>query len=403
MADPTPLQPIRTDERIEAIDVVRGFALFGVLLANLVWWTQREHLEKAARDALPTARLDAVVTQANTLLIEGKFFTLFSFLFGLGFAVQLQRAAARGGDGTRIYRRRLLVLLGIGLLHNTFVWAGDVLHIYALLGLLLPFANRLATRTLLWSGLVTATLLPAVVHALHAMLLPQTDDIGPTEGFAALTQGPFLRVIEYFTVSTWDYWRSSFGAGFTVDVFGRFLLGIWAGRVLLLHEPLRHARLFRWLLAVGLAVGLLGNAVVVAAPDLFGQADARSTITRFLLPLVRTISVPALSAAYLAALVLGLQRPRIAAMLRHLAPVGRMALTNYLTQSLFYVLVFHGYCGLGLLGKVGSTFCLGCAVLLFAAQMLFSRVWLQRFRFGPAEWLWRSLTYGRPQPMRLPA
>jgi uncharacterized protein len=155
------------------------------------------------------------------------------------------------------------------------------------------------------------------------------------------------------------------------------------------------------LLKWGLVFGLFGNGLWVLTIALTHSGVLAKTS-----PWVLAAQLPiyaghvAMAAFYLAAIVLLSQRPAWQRRLSHLGPVGRMALTNYLTHSLIYLLLFYGF-GLGLLGRVGATLCLVLSVAIFAAQILFSSWWLRRFRFGPAEWLWRSLTYGSRQPMRI--
>jgi uncharacterized protein len=179
-------------------------------------------------------------------------------------------------------------------------------------------------------------------------------------------------------------------------VFWKFLLGFLIGRRLLLQQAERHIPLFRRLLPWALAAGLAGNAVWLAfEAGALGESPT---------PLTAAIWVPieigilGLSLTYLSALVLLFQRPAWKRRLSLLAPVGRMALTNYLAQSFLIVAVFYGV-GLGLMGKIGTAVCIPIAIFFFAVLTAVSRWWLGRFRFGPAEWLWRSLTYGRAQPM----
>lgn len=147
------LAPIGAAERIELIDVVRGFALYGVLLANLIWISQEGAVTPAQVAALPTATVDRVVRYAVQFFIDWKFYTLFAFLFGLGFSVQLIRAEQRGVAIIPIYVRRLVVLLGFGLAHAYLVWYGDILHHYALLGFVLVLFRKSSDRFLLAAGL----------------------------------------------------------------------------------------------------------------------------------------------------------------------------------------------------------------------------------------------------------
>jgi uncharacterized protein len=398
--------PVQAAERVEVIDVVRGFALFGVLLANLVWWTQDSPLSDQQKAALPTAAIDHVVRLLVGLFVDGKFYTLFSFLFGLGFAIQLERAARKGVDAVAIYRRRLLVLLAIGLVHNFLVWAGDILHMYALLGLLLLAVRRWSSSTLVVVGLVLAVLVPAVFRTLGAVLMSESEEkaieeAARLEHLAALTGGGPLDVVVYNATNYVTFYTSWFFLPFLTSIVGRFLIGLLAGKERWFEEPGRHLALFRGLWRWGLVLGVLGQGL--------NAADEEKLLPKDLLPdwvyepvvaLASQVGLIGLAAAYLAWIVLAMRRPRGRRALAWLAPVGRMALTNYLTHSLVFLLVFYDF-GLDLTAKVGASFCLGLALVLFATQAVASRWWLRRFHFGPAEWVWRSLTYRRRQPMRL--
>jgi uncharacterized protein len=198
-----------------------------------------------------------------------------------------------------------------------------------------------------------------------------------------------------------SYWTAGLVLTALPMIAGRFILGYYAGRRQLLEKPQAHLPLFRNLLIWGLVVGLVGNALWVSTTGLTRAgilAPSSFWVVAAQLPIY--LGQIAMAAFYLSVIVLLWRLPAWRSRLARLAPVGRMALTNYLMHSLLYLLLFYGF-GFALLGRVGTTFCLGLSIVIFAAQILFSSWWLRRFRFGPAEWLWRSLTYGSRQPMRL--
>ena len=405
------LTPLGAGERIELIDVVRGFALYGVLLANLVWASQEVAVTSAQVSALPTGVLDRLTRYAVYVLIDGKFYTLFAFLFGLGFAVQLARGDAKGIPILAMYRRRLGILLLIGLAHAYLLWYGDVLHHYAILGFLLILFRRWSDRAFIILGLVSGIVVPAAVAIARALI---TSDAGgssapdPTElhliqaRFRAFTEGSITEALWENAKFAATYWTAGIALHALPANLGRFLLGLYAGRHRLLQEPGTHLPFFRKSLKWGLVFGLFGNGLWVLTIALTHSGTLAKTSSWVLaaqLPIYA--GHVAMAAFYLAAIVLLSQRPAWRRRLSHLGPVGRMALTNYLTQSLIYLLLFYGF-GLALLGRVGATFCLALSVVIFFGQILFSSWWLHRFRFGPAEWLWRSLTYGSRQPMRIP-
>ena len=403
------LPPLAAGERIELIDVVRGFALYGVLLANLIWLTQEGAVTPAQVAALPTAALDGLVRYAVQFFIDWKFYTLFSFLFGLGFSVQLMRGERRGVAVIPVYARRLSVLLGFGLVHAYLVWYGDILHHYALLGFLLILFRKRSDRFVLGMGIGLGVILPAAVVMGKAVFGPASPPPAPVPAdlqvisarFRAFTSGSYVESLRENAKYAVGFWTSGFALHFLPAVFGKFLLGFYAGRRRLLEEPEAHLGLFRKLLVWGLVFGLVGNALWVSTTELTrSEALAPSSVWVLAAQLPIYLGLIAMAAFYLSAIVLLWRLPTWRPRLAPLAPVGRMALTNYLTHSLIYLLLFYGY-GFALLGRVGATFCLALSVAIFAAQIILSTWWLRRFRFGPVEWLWRSLTYGSRQPMRL--
>lgn len=410
-------RPVGARERLALIDVVRGFALGGVFISNVnVWFSGRVLLPKPRLEALDSGTVDVVAGYLYRVLVSGKLVTIFSLLFGLGFAVHLLRAEERGGSVVGIYARRLGVLLCIGAAHAFGIWYGDILHLYALLGFALLLFRRSSDRALLFWGfaltlaapLVSATLekyLPVLLTSREAAEAAEKAAMAEAERVKAETLAAFegtsyvaaLRAGAVFMRH--EFWTPN-ALGFWAATLGKFLLGFYAGRRRLFHEPEEHLPLFRQLLYWGLAAGVLGNGFFTIFRYLSrGQLSPRELSWGFLLQGVSSIATLGLALFYIAAMTLLFQRATWRRLLSALAPAGRMALTNYLSQSVIAVFLFNGF-GLGLIGKLGSAVTIGLTSGLFAAQMLVSHLWLSRFRFGPTEWVWRSLTYGRPQPMR---
>jgi uncharacterized protein len=388
--------------------VVRGFALFGVLVANLIWTGPVLALPAAARDALPTAGVDAVAWILVEIFVSDKANTLFAFLFGVGFALQLERGARRGGDAVPRFARRLGILFLFGLLHNFLLWFGDILHLYAFTGLLLIPARRLSNRTLVIGGLLLALFSKPVfeygkhalpgVHAHLESLVSAYSDESVAERQARLLSGRYGDVLRVNFEMTRDDWV---GNGSVISwigyALGRFLLGLWVGRNRFLEDAAAHRDAWRRLLRFALPVGLLLNGWRAAADALELELAGAAAVVSDLLVQFGALT---LAAGYLAAIVgLFLDSPRWRARLGRLAPVGRMALTNYLSQSLLYLFALYGL-GLGWIDDLGAAGVTALAVVFFAAQIALSRWWLDRFRFGPVEWLWRTLTYGVVPPFR---
>ena len=389
-------RPTPGNERVTALDALRGFALAGVLFANLPLFAGHPYMSDQQLAALPSAGLDAVVHTGMRWLVEDKFMGLFAVLFGAGAALQLARARARGTSGLRLHLRRLGWLLAIGSLHGWLLWSYDVLRFYALWGLLLPLFDRLRSRALVASSLVAGVVVPVVWRGVVVALAQQAP--------LSAVQTPRPRVLEAFAggdyldvlAANWAFdWHLTFSptqGAYQATILGRMLLGLWLGRRLLAGGLPGPARL-RALVLVCLPLGLLGSAVDA------GLLALPRTIWRALPVEVGTLC---LTLAWLALFLAAWRSPAGWRALSQLAPVGRMSLTNYLSQTAFGLWLFYGFLpGPGLMGEVGAAALVPIWAALFTVQVAISHLWLRRFAFGPMEWLWRSLTYATPQPWRL--
>ncbi|HEX8129638.1 MAG TPA: DUF418 domain-containing protein, partial [Pyrinomonadaceae bacterium] len=221
---------------------------------------------------------------------------------------------------------------------------------------------------------------------------------------AIFADGSYFDVIrEHLRFNLSDYITSGVMLALAFYALGRFLIGYYVGRKRLLHESHLYLPLFRRLLVWGLILGVIGNAIFVwASVALDNKTANEASLWAVAAAWIVGIGIPAMSLFYVSAIVLLFQRPAWQRRLLWLAPVGRMALTNYLVQTLFHLFIFYGYgIGLGLIGRVGTSLCIPFSLAIFALQILYSRWWFKRFRFGPAEWLWRTLAYGTRPQMRV--
>jgi uncharacterized protein len=406
-------EPVPAAERYEALDLVRGFALFGILVVNMALFSWPAYSVLTGGRAWPT-RLDVVADWLARFLAEGKFYPLFSFLFGIGITIQMERAQAHGRNFLGVYSRRLLALLAIGLAHAFLVWEGDVLMVYALFGfLMLAFRNRKPRTLLVWAGIFLAipVAIYAVLSALMAIgsLVPSIDAeiqkaLAEESDFYARLTDENLRVFARGSFAeicaararnvglAWQYLWS-----FAPTFLAMFLIGVYAGRRRIFQDIEGNLALIRRVALWALVIGLPANALYTIGYELGSPLE----FDLVWVAAIAGVSVggPALSLCYGAGLLLLLRRDDWRRRLRPLAATGRMALSNYLFQSLVCTTIFYSY-GLGLYGSVGRAAGLGLAVVIYAIQLPLSVWWLRRFRFGPAEWLWRSLTYGKLQPMR---
>lgn len=394
--------PVGASERFAILDILRGFALMGIALANFPEFSLYTFLHDDAASSMPTAAIDGVAKYILYIFVDGKFYTIFSLLFGIGFSIIITNAMRRGANGLSIFYRRMVSLAIIGFLHLMFLWSGDILMLYALMGMLLPLFGKSSNRTLLlWA--LAMLLLPVVVDTVTQLagiylsapvielqqyycakygindgnfaywLRDATDYRGVYE---FLVQGALVRVQEF--VDGNRYFK----------VFGLFLIGYCIGRNRL------YARLeeFRpWLnkiSAIGLIAGLPLSCVYAwSAVNGHPLGNAWHSV-------LYLASVYPVGFAYVATMCLIYLRIKDCSLFRLLAAPGRMALTCYIGQSVAGMLLFYGI-GFGLGADIGLVYVLAIALVVYAIEAILCRLWLCRFRFGPLEWLWRMVTYGR--------
>ncbi|MCH5310279.1 MAG: DUF418 domain-containing protein [Prevotella sp.] len=392
--------PTTERQRHQILDALRGFALMGIALANYPEFSLWTFLPAEAQAAMPTAAADRLVRLLHYLLVDGKFYTIFSLLFGVGFSLILSR------HGSRLFLRRMLILFCIGFLHLMFLWSGDILLLYAVGGLLLPLFIRLTDRALLYAALLLI-FIPVGLDALtefagidfaapfYAAWWQHATAEGITEEnfaswlrdahtypqmFAFLVQGAYERMWEFVEGHRLP------------KVLGLFILGYLVGKhrlyVRLEELPLR--RLLRCSLLVGASTSLLYAWSAVSGRPWGLTAHS----------LLYAVSVIPLAFAYISAFALVFVRVNaFRKIFSMLAAPGRMALSNYIGQTLIGILLFYGL-GFGLGTTFGLIHVVLTAFAVFLLQILLSRLWLRYFRFGILEWLWRMLTYGRYFPIR---
>jgi len=395
------------------IDIIRGFALLGVLLSNLVWVALYCGTPEHILEGLPTRELDEIVDLFGLTFVQSKFYTLFSMLFGLGLAVQLTSAERRGSRVAPTYLRRLAVLFVIGSMHATLIWFGDILHLYALNGVLLWALSRFPLRVL-WRLTLALAVLTSLLPAANWLLQPESSatvaegmsaEEAPNPLYQLMRDASYPEVVAGHAAFHLDEYANSTIAGdesmlyWYLSVLWKFMLGFCIGRAGILQNLAQHGAAIRKLFPWALAIGLAGNALTGAAVvgwDVWIPAAGNAAS---LLNVPYQLGIVSLAVAYACWLCMKVAQARPPRWVLALAPVGRMALTNYLTHSLLYLLIFYRV-GFGAIGQIGATTCMAIGASIFLGQIVFSRWWLGRYRFGPAEWAWRSLTYGKRQPMR---
>jgi uncharacterized protein len=369
--------PIAPSERIDGIDILRGLALFGVLTINIVFEFRVSIFAQFLPPAGTESAIDRALESFLAAAIELKALALFSFLFGVGLAIQFDRLA---GNPRRLVLlvRRLVVLLAIGAVHLFLIWNGDILVEYAVVGLLvLPFLFAPRWLVLMAAGaalllFLTMPLLSVVPFPSDAWIRVHVAEAERVYGTGGLLDVLAFRVREVpaiFPLHLFIFPR-------TVALF---LFGVLAWRTRILVQPAQHRRLLFGLAAGGL---ILGAGLTVA-----GQWRLGGVV---------------LALGYAATVILWVSFAAGQRMLAWAAPVGRMAFTNYLIQSLVLGWIFYGY-GLGLFGRLSVVTAFAIGLGVYAAQVAFGAWWLRRYRYGPVEWLWRSLMYGKLQPIAVAA
>ena len=392
MADgAAPPRPISPAERINAIDVLRGLALLGVVAMNAVTIFRVSIFERFLFPKPPASPIDSAVETILMLAVDLKALALFSLLFGAGLAIQFERLA-RSERRNVLLIRRLVVLLAFGLIHLCLIWNGDILTEYALAGfIVLPFL--FGPR---WLLAVAALASLGVYLAIQAFpppgLWPGTPALGQdvAEAHRIYPTGGFLDVLAFrireipliATLHVYIFPRT----------IGLFLLGAFAWRSGILRNPP-----LRLLFAIAAACIGLGAALILAhAGGLIAGGSIAGGRIRALAEPLGTI----LLALGYGAGIIGIANLRVGrTLLGWAAPLGRMAFTNYLAQSVILGWIFYGY-GLGLFGRLGITSALAIALAVYFVQVPFSAWWLRHYRYGPVDWLWRTLMYGSAQPMR---
>jgi uncharacterized protein len=394
--------PITPDERIEIIDVLRGLAVAGILIGNMQWFSGYGMVPPGIAEAAPLA--DRVVHYLVHFFIEGKFYSIFSFLFGFNFALQIARAEQRGDQGASVFKRRLFWLFVIGALHAFMLWAGDILSVYAVMGFILLLFRRKPERSLIkWA--VALIIFPVVWYVLLWIVFlafapaeaSSTIDASMAEGWRRnaelVSHGGYWDIFKgYNLMYVVGRWIGLVMQMRLPKILAMFLLGCYAYRKGFFQNINDHASFRRKVLLYGLILGVIGN--VAMASFAANEAPFPPSIWTSIGVFGYAFGVPALALFFVALVATLWQSPFARRVLSIVAPVGRMALTNYLLQTAICITIFYGY-GFEWFGQVGAVTATLIALAIFAAQIVLSTAWLNFFAYGPMEWVWRQLTYGR--------
>jgi len=383
------LTPTTLENRVEALDLLRGFSLLGIFIANmLLFHTPYIYLDPFTYFSTTS---DRVTFQGIDIFIQGSVYPIFALLFGYGINMQYEKAIARGTQFAPIMAKRLGILLGIGLIHALFVWSGDVLFTYAIMGFLLILLVRIPAKWLTPFALVLyivptgllILLTRFIMKANPNAILSEYADIQKIElAITAFAQGTFSEVF-MFRFSEWLV----VGLGGAVMGFFIVLPIIMLGAALSKWKVIERAVEIKGRLALVVIIGLGFGIWMKGLPH-------RIEPTTDLVLLQDTFGGVLVAAGYFALLLLLSTLPIFRTIFRPIAKAGRMSLTTYIFQSIIATTIFYSY-GFGLYGKVDLATGTWIAVGVFVIQVIFAELWLSKFSMGPLEWLWRKGTYGR--------
>lgn len=394
--------------RIEIIDALRGFALAGILICHMVEQYIGAASPESHSEVVRAGLSDQIIEGVIGVFLRGKFIALFSFLFGISFFIQMDNGAQKGkGFGGR-FLWRLLLLFAIGYVHSLF-YRGDILTIYAMLGILLIPFFRLHNKWVLgFAALLFLGLGRYIVFFLtqgeHLFL-----DVDPMdmEGAHVIDYYNILKngsLGDVFTTNSWEghldkmnFQYGIFGRGYFTFAF--FLVGLYVGRsgfFKRFYEELKFTKkvLIGSLILFVVSIGITAGAFISMGPEV--KMD--SWLAMIGLSGYDLINV-SMTLIYLVLFVMLYRKVKPEKWLVKLAPYGRMALTNYVMQSILGTMLLYGW-GFGFLGEISNTYIFLIAIALIIAQVWGSKIWLQHFTYGPLEWLWRSLTFFKVFPMK---
>ena len=409
------LAPVQAAEREKFMDVLRGFAILGIFIANLgsglSWYNESAHMT----GPMLMEGWDHKMLFLHHMFIEGKFYSIFSLLFGWGIALQIKRGLAKDINPIPTIRRRLFFMLILGAVH-LLIWNGDIVFFYAMLGFLLIPLRKFSNKTLLVTGalLILTPILFYWLKMEYPVLNYPAEKMNELGIKVTSNMLPIKSEEDYMALmqhgSWWDQFKVNVGGVFfrygylffvsrIPKVVGMFLIGYVIGRTDFYKNIVQHKKLLYYLIGIGIVVGLPAN-YYLAYYMTWHDGDYYGLKTNGLYQTIfYAVGVVPLALLYVSVFMLSFQANTGKKILSVLAPVGKMAFSNYIMQSLIGNFVFLG-AGLGYMGTVGPVYYTMFGILVFIGQIIISTIWLKYFNYGPLEWLWRSATYSKWQVMK---
>lgn len=383
-------EPLHKSERMMWIDAARGFAILGIFVVNIGAFSAPYFLYGGEKDVWPLP-IDQTTQMLIDMFFQASFYTLFSVLFGFGLQILKERLIVKEIAVMPFLIRRLTILIMFGMIHAFLIWHGDILLSYGIIGLIfMVFIYRSDQTILLWGSFmlgISVFLYTLMLYNIRALLgSASMSEINRAERSYASDD---LFAIFGQNLNDWLYSNSVFSYMLLgTTLLPLFLFGVYLARKRWLHNPQAH----RQKLLAGWIISLIVFIVLKMGPHLYGNPVWFSYVQD-------NVGGTASAIFYLFSITLLGQSMLGKKMLKPFSYIGRMSLSNYILQSLFCFVLFYGV-GFGLYGSVRPVQAMGIVVLFYVIQVFASKWWLAKFRYGPLEWVWRSLTYKRKQPLR---
>ncbi|MBH0172151.1 DUF418 domain-containing protein [Fictibacillus sp. 23RED33] len=393
-------RPVGDQERIQSLDIMRGIAIFGILLVNMKSFSGPDSPIRSLSYEYFDEPYNVWTNVLLEFFVQGNFITMFSFLFGFGIVLMAERAKAKNMRFVPVFLRRQFVLLLFGILHVLFFWYGDILIMYAIVGLFMLIFYRLNKKVLIITGFVLITLYSLFMTTLTydywtsgAALSYQSaqNEFNEQEIFQSIevySEGTYFEIMKERIREWGDLNR--YVLFFIAGLLPMFLFGAYAAK----KRTFTNKELWKiWLLTLILGPGSKIFAVI------FFPSKGEDWRYETAMSWGYEFGGAMMSIFYISSIVLLYRSGRCKRLFNYFQFTGRMAFTNYLTQSIIATTFFYSY-GLGLYGEFGPFVGVIFACIIFAIQVLFSKWWIERYYMGPLEWVWRSLTYGRKQRLK---
>lgn len=394
------------NDRIQLIDGLRGFALLGIILAHYggwhAGWSLPQEVSAQYQNDVPTQ----IVMAFDGIFVTGKFFTFFSFLFGVSFGLMLVRNAENKGKFLVRFAWRITLLGFIGFLHHLH-WRGDILSIYALIGYGLLLFVDASNRLILIVAILLVLNIPARLQEAYmtlnhidtgAMWGDIFDEAGNKRYLELIRRGEYWPFLKDNLVAFPKKMQFQVLSGRLYITFGFFLLGFWFARKGLLQNFGVHRLFFRKTLIYtsSIVLTLVLIAIGLQLSGVFNDSTPPFWLTTLFSTLYDLLNT-SMVLFYVAGMSFLFSKESWQKIVEAMAVIGKMALTSYLTQTILAWFVFFGF-GLDLLGRISPPIGYLIGIGVFLAQIIFSKFWLNRFYYGPVEWVWRSLTFFKMQP-----